>query len=185
MKRNWRIRLTAMTDAGSGSSHRCQIIGGSSTTMLNSDNNLCQDIRVTEMDGRRSIGSVWKWRYGGRITFVCFLVPLFSSTLLWITARYKWRRHRFLPPSKSFNWRWIFPGRHIPWKVAIELNHLVVFLMGSYDCIRRMIVSFFVPFPSFLLYWLWQPRGSALNKRDIVTARLYVTRPWPRNGHSI
>jgi len=41
------------------------------------------------------------------------------------------------------------------------------------------------PFPSFLLYWLWQPRRSALKERDNVTARLHVTCPGPGNGHSI
>jgi hypothetical protein len=32
------------------------------------------------------------------ITFECFLVSVFSSSLLWISAQYKWRQHRFLPP---------------------------------------------------------------------------------------
>jgi len=41
------------------------------------------------------------------------------------------------------------------------------------------------PFPSFLLYWLWQPRRSAPKERDNVTARLHVTCPGPGNGHSI
>ena len=36
---------------------------------------------------------VRKSRYGDAITFGCFLVYLFSSALLWISARYKWRRH--------------------------------------------------------------------------------------------
>jgi len=36
-----------------------------------------------------------------RITFGCFLVSLFSSSLLWISARYKWRRHGFLPPANG------------------------------------------------------------------------------------
>jgi len=35
------------------------------------------------------------------ITFGCVLVCLFSSSLLWISARYKWCRHGFLPPSES------------------------------------------------------------------------------------
>ena len=41
------------------------------------------------------------------------------------------------------------------------------------------------PFPSFLLYWLWQPRRSAPKERDNVTAWLHVTCPGPGNGHSI
>jgi len=66
-----------------------------------SDNDLHRDIRATGMDGRRSMGSVRKWSYGGRDHFWMFLVPLCSSSLLWISARYKWRRHGFLPPSES------------------------------------------------------------------------------------
>ena len=44
-------------------------------------------------------------------------------------------------------------------------------LMGSYDCVRRMIVSFLVSL-SFvsLTYWLWQPRRSAPEEGDNVTA---------------
>ena len=41
------------------------------------------------------------------------------------------------------------------------------------------------PFPSFLLYWLWQPRRSAPKERDNVTARSHVTCPGPGNPHSI
>jgi len=35
------------------------------------------------------------------ITFGCFLVSLVSSSLLWISARYKWCRHEFLPPANG------------------------------------------------------------------------------------
>jgi len=42
------------------------------------------------------------------------------------------------------HWRWSFPVRWINRKVAIELYRSVVGLMGSYNCVRRMIVSFFV-----------------------------------------
>jgi len=44
---------------------------------------------------------VRKSRYGVGITFGCFLVSLFSSFLLWITAQYKWCRHGFLPPASG------------------------------------------------------------------------------------
>ena len=42
------------------------------------------------------------------------------------------------------HWRWSFPVRRIRRKVAIELCRSVVGLVGSYDCVRRMIVSFLV-----------------------------------------
>jgi hypothetical protein len=78
------------------------------------------------------------------MTFGCFLVSLFSSSLLWISARYKSRRHGFYHLRLSVNGRWSFPVRPIRQKVALELYRSVVGLMGSYDCVRRMIVSFFV-----------------------------------------
>jgi len=75
--------------------------------------------------------------------------------------------------------------RWIRRKVAIGLYQSVVGLMGSYDCVRRMIVAFLFPFPFFRIYWLWQPRRSASKDRDDITARLHVTCPGPGNGHSI
>jgi len=76
--------LTATNDAGSGSSHQCQIMSGSSTTLMNSDNGLHRDIRATGMDGWRSMGWVRKWRYRGQDHFWMFscLSLLFSSVVL-------------------------------------------------------------------------------------------------------
>jgi len=136
------------------------------------------------------------WFGGGWVQFGCgdmqdgisfrrFLVSLFSSSLLWISAQYKWRRHGFLPTSESIMWRWIFPVRLIRRKDAIQLNRSVVGLMSSYDCVHRMIVSFMFPFPSSFLYWLWQPRRSAPKERDNVMARSHVTCPGPGNPHFI
>jgi hypothetical protein len=87
----------------------------------------------------------------GGITFGCFLVSLFSSSVLWITALYKWHWHGFLPPAESIQWRWTFPGRQIRRKVAIVLHRSVAGLTSSYDCVRRMIVSFFVSLSFFSL----------------------------------
>jgi len=65
-------------------------------------------------------------------------------------------------------WRWSFPVHRIRRKVAIELYRSVVGPMGSYDCVRRMIVSIFVSlsFP-FLLYSVCSPGGLRL-KRGIM-----------------
>jgi hypothetical protein len=41
-------------------------------------------------------------------------------------------------------WRWSFPVRRISRKVAIELYRSVVGLLGLYDCVPRVIVSFLV-----------------------------------------
>ena len=101
---------------------------------------------------------VRKWRYGGRDHFWMFLVCLFSPSLLWILSRYKWCRHGFLPPSESIKWRRILPVHPIGQKVAIEIYRSVVGLMGSYDCVRTMIVAFFVSLSivSLILAWAAQ-----------------------------
>jgi len=141
----------ATTDAGSASSHRCRIMSGSSTTLM------IATMTDAEIYGLR------EWRVGGvlvqfgsgdmedGITFRCFLGSLSSSTLHWISAWYKWRRHGFLPPSESVKGRWIFPVGRIRRKVAIELYRSVVGLLSSYDCVCRMIVSFFVSLAFFSL----------------------------------
>ena len=139
------------TNDGSGSSHRCRIMSGCSTTLM------ILTMSDAEIYGLR------EWMVGGvrvqfgsgdmedGITLGCFLVSLSSSSLLWISARYKWRRHGFLPPSESVKGRWIFPVRRICRMVAIKLYQSVVGLMGSYDCVRRMIVAFFVSLSIFSL----------------------------------
>ena len=65
-------------------------------------------------------------------------------------------------------WMWCFPVRRIIRTFAIELYQMVVELLGSYDCVRGMIVSFFVSlsFP-FLLYGLCSP-GALRLKRGIM-----------------
>jgi hypothetical protein len=50
--------------------------------------------------------------------------------------------------------------RQIRRKVAIELYRSVVGLMGSYDCVRRMIVSFFVPLSLFSLILAFGSPGA-------------------------
>jgi len=86
-----------------------------------------------------------EYRYGSGdiedgITFGGFLVfLLISSSLLWISALYKWRRHGFyhLPLEVEF------PRAPDPPRGPHELCRSVVGLMGSYDCVRRMIVHSF------------------------------------------
>jgi len=74
-----------------------------------SDTDLRRDIRATGMDGRWSMSlevavrRIWK-QFRRFLLFLCFLLfssLLFSSFLLWISARYKWRRHGFLPPANG------------------------------------------------------------------------------------
>jgi len=108
---------------------------------------------------------VRKLRYGGRDhfwMFSCFSLLFFSSLDLGpVQMASAW-------VFTTSQWRWSFPVHRIRRKVAIELYRSVVGLMGSYDCVRRMIVSFFVSlsFP-FLLYGLCSPGGLRL-KRGIM-----------------
>jgi len=83
------------------------------------------------------------------ITSGCFLVSLFSSSHLWISARFKWHQQGFYHLRISVIGRWSLPVRQIRRKVAIELYQSVVGLMRSYDCVHRMIVSFFVSLSFF------------------------------------
>jgi hypothetical protein len=65
-------------------------------------------------------------------------------------------------------WMWSFPMCRINRKVAIELYQSVMGLMGAYDCVRRIIVSFFVSlsFPC-LLYGVCSAGGLHV-KRGIM-----------------
>jgi len=72
------------------------------------------------------------------------LVSLFCSCVLWISAWYKWHRHRFYHVRISVNGIWSFPMRRFLQKVAREPYQTVVGLMGSYNSVHRMIVSFLV-----------------------------------------
>ena len=136
--RNSRIQLTAPTDAGSASTHRCQVMSGGSTTLMNSENDPRRDTRATSavLDGSLglAIRRNWGLRFdsrgngsivselgtGGKLSIVCSypLVLLFSpllhpSSLLWISAWYKLRRHGFYHLPISVNGRWSFPVSRI------------------------------------------------------------------------
>jgi len=143
----------ASINDGSGSPHQCRVTSGRSTTLTISTMT-CAEIRAT---GIMVVGSwVWKWRYVDGVTFGCFLVSLFSSSLLRISAQYKWRRHGFYHLRISVHGRWSLPVRRIRRKVAFELYRSVAGLMSSYECVRGMIVSVFLllSFPTLV-------RGSA------------------------
>jgi hypothetical protein len=63
----------------------------------NSDNNLCQKIQHMGLmiDGACNI----MLRYGDGISFGCFLVSLFFSSLIWITGQSKRSQHGSVPPA--------------------------------------------------------------------------------------
>jgi len=47
-------------------------------------------------------------------------VSFFSSSLLWISAQYKWRQHRFEPPSERVKWTSILPVQRFRRKVYLS-----------------------------------------------------------------
>jgi len=84
--------------------------------------------------------------------------------------------------SCQFMWR--HPKHWIWRKVTFDMYGSVVQRVGSYDCVRQMVVWLLriIPFNFFLLYCLWQPRRSAPMERDDIM----VTRdPWQGRGQCI
>jgi hypothetical protein len=139
-----------------------------------------------------SYGYGWSVEYGlgsgdmeDGITFGCFL--FLSSLLLFFGSRpctngvgtgfYHLR-------SQSSGGGFSPCARSAEWSPLSCSDRLWDFWVPTIAYVGRMFRSLF-PFPSFLLFWLQQPRRSALNERDNVTARLHVTCPGPGNGHSI
>jgi len=109
---------------------------------------------------------IWK-QFRRFLLFFCSFVT-FSSLLFLLD---------FGPVQMASAWvfttshsRWSVPVHQIRRKVAIELYPSLVGLIGLYDCLRRIIVSFLVLFPSLLLYWVWQPSRSASKVGDNVMA---------------
>jgi len=98
-----------------------------------------------------------------------------TSLLLWISAQYKWRRHRFLPPPEISQVEVEIPCAPDP----PNGDHIVLIGCGTsgFVCLRtlnsRLIVSF------LLLNRFPQPRGSEPKEGDHVTARLHVMCPGP------
>jgi len=147
-----------------------------------SDNDLRRDIRDTGMDGRGRMSSevavqrIWK-QLRHFLLFLCFL--LFSSLLFIASLDLGPVQMASARVFTICQWRWSFPVCQIRRRVAIELYRSVVGLMGLYDCVRSTVVWLppYIPFHSFLLYWLWQPWRSAPKEGDNET----VTRD-PRPG---
>jgi len=109
-----------------------------------------------------------RWVNGGRDHFWMFpcLSLLFFSSL--DVGLVQMASARVFTTSQ---WMWSFPVRRIHRKVTIELYRSVVGLMGSYNCVRRMIVFILCfPFHSLSLIQFMQPRRSAPKERNNVKA---------------
>jgi len=85
-----------------------------------SDNDLRREIQSTRMMVNGAL--VWKLRSGEGITlgYFLFLFSVLFASLLWISAQYKWRRHRFFQPLDSVKWWWRFPVLRIHRKVTLS-----------------------------------------------------------------
>jgi len=152
----------ATTDGGSGSSHRCQVTSGSSTTLTISTKTYTE----IQAMGMMVVGAwVRKSRYGDGITFGWFLVSLFCSALLWISARYKWHRHGFLPPANGGGVSLCTgSAERSPLSCIDRLWDLWVHTIAYVGWMVSFFVSLFFP---FLLYGLCSPGGLRL-KRGIM-----------------
>jgi len=106
------------------------------STMSDSDNDL-HLVRVTSarLDGRMmDIPEVEIWRTVSPWIFL--LSVLLTSLLLWISAQYKWSRHRLLPPPEIGEVEVKRPCAPDPAKDCLERNNSVLELIGSFLCVR-------------------------------------------------
>ena len=151
-------------------------------TVSNSNNDLLHFIRGTSarLDGRmQDTPEVQIWRTVSLWMFILSLffysVYFFTSLLLWISAQYEWRRHRFVPPPEISQMELEFPR-------APDLRndyHMVLIGCGTYGFVHLCMLNGCLNVSFLLFYVFMQPRGSAPKEGDNVTARLYVTCPGP------
>jgi hypothetical protein len=137
-------------------------------TVSNSDD----DLRLVQATcARLMIGcrTFRQWRYAGRCyigcSFFLFSSVLFSSLLLWISAQYKWHRHRFLPPPETSQVEAEFPRAPDP----PNGYHMVVIGCGTYRFVRLRTLNGYL-FDVILFYscpGLCSPGGLHL-KRGIM-----------------
>jgi len=180
--------MMTMNDAGSGSSHRCQVISVSATTLMILTKNHaeiwttchagCQmSVRVENWRswglrlGREGNGSI-EFRNSGQeecnqlgVPFFYLFSFLFHSSLHdWISTRYKWRHHGFLPPLDRSQVEVEFPSAPDPPKgyrtvpICSGTSEFVWVRMW-HDCIMLSFHSF-----PFLLYSVCSPAGLRLKR---------------------
>jgi len=154
----------ATNDAGSRSSHWCQVTIGSSTTLTISTKTYAE---IKAM-GVMVVGAwVRKLKYRGRdhfwmfshfsalLFFSCLDLGPVQMVLAWVfTTR---------------QWRWSFPMHQMRRKVAIELYQSVAGRKISYECVRSRNAHCFLPFPFLFSCTVMHPRWSAPKVGDNVT----------------
>ena len=122
------------------------------------------------------------WRTGSLLDVSCSSLLFFSSLDLGpVQMASAWVFTTFGVTSEGGSSPCAASAERSPWSCIDRLRDVWV---RTIVYVGWLLHSLF-PFPSFLLYWLWQPRRSASKERDDVTARLHVMCPGPGNGHSI
>jgi len=114
------------------------------------------------------------------LQFLLLSSHLHPSSLLWISARYKWRRHGFHLLRISVNGRWSFPLRRICRKVTLSgTDWLWDFRVHTIAYVRWLFYSLF-PFSSFLLFIPLCFLGSRPSTNGIATGlyHLRITAKW-------
>jgi len=124
--------------------------------------------RVSELRtwGKLSIGHSF-------LLFVLFSSHLHTLLRLWISARYKWRRHAFYHCQISVNWRWSFAVRRMRRKVTLSGTVRYQEYSVSTSTYAAWLFDRCPPCP-FILYDLCSPGGLRL-RRGIISWR-HVTR---------
>jgi len=156
-------------------------------TVSNSDNHLhIVQVTCARLDGwMPDIPEVDIWRAVSLwMFFLSSLFPcLLFSSLLRISAQYKWRRHGSLPSPEIIQVEMEFPcARDLP-----NGYHTVLICCGTHGFIRWRTLNgcLIVFFPFLLLFGYMQPKESAPKEGDNVMARLHVTFPEGGNTRSI
>jgi len=144
----------------------------------NSDNHLyLARVKSARLDGRMpDIPEVEIWRTVSLWMFRLSLY-LFTCLLLWISARYKWRQHWFLPPLETGQVEVDFPCTLDP----PNGYHTVLIGCGTYGFVHLRTLNGCLVVSFLLLYGIMQPRGSAHKEGDNVTARLHIACLGPGN----
>jgi len=130
----------------------------------NSDDDI-RFLRVTSvrLDGRMpDIPEVEIWRTVLLWMFLLSLSLLFTSVLIWILAKYKWRQHRSLPTPELSQVEMEFPRARDP----PNGYHTVLIGCGTYGfvCLRTLNGCFIAFFPFYLCTGLCSTGGLHLKR---------------------
>ena len=110
----------------------------------------------------------WRiWKQFRSFRFVALYDSLlFSSSCVWISARFKWRWHTFLPTADGHG---VYPFARSTRKSPLNCTHLLWDLWVRKIAWLGWSLHSLLRFASLCLYWLCQPIRSAPNEGVNVT----------------